>query len=507
MKILSVSQIREADTFTIAHEPVSSVDLMERAAAKCFSWLVQHYGRSKNYKIFCGTGNNGGDGLVIARMLAEKNVSVETFVVRFSESCSDDFLENLQRLSKIRKIKISDIFSAKEIPSIDKNDIIIDAIFGSGLSKPITAGIAHDVIDTINKSKAEVATVDIPSGLFGEDNSENSGTIIEARHTLTFQFPKLSFFYAGNEKYVGNWHVLPIGLHPEFIAKATATNYFVEEGDCRALIKPRQKFSHKGNFGHALLVCGSYGKMGAAMLAARACIKSGAGLVTSHIPQCGYEIMQSSVPEIMCSIDNDEHVISDNLDLKPYNAVGVGSGIGNDEKTRKALKLLIPNSGGPVVFDADAINILAENKTWLAFVPKKSIFTPHPKEFERLAGKSTNESERKRLQMEFSKKYGVYIVLKGAYTCISTPAGDCYFNSTGNPGMATAGSGDVLTGIITGLLVQGYTSFEASILGVYVHGLAGDLAAKRYGYEATTASEIINMLGKAFLKLDGVNNQ
>jgi len=505
MKILSVSQIREADTFTIANEPIPSVELMERAAAKCFNWLVQHYGRSRNYKVFCGTGNNGGDGLVIARMLSEKNVSVETFVVRFSESCSDDFSENLQRLAKVRKVKISDINSAEEIPSIDKNDIIIDAIFGSGLSKPVTAGIAYDVIVAINKSKAEVAAVDIPSGLFGEDNSENTGKIIEARHTLTFQFPKLSFFYAGNEKYVGNWHVLPIGLHPEFIDQATVTNYYVEEADCRALIKPRKKFSHKGSFGHALLVCGSYGKMGAAVLAARACIKSGAGLVTSHIPQCGYEIMQSSVPEIMCSIDNDEHIISDNLDLKPYNTVGVGSGIGNDEKTRKAVKLLIPNSGGPIVFDADAINILAENKTWLAFVPKKSIFTPHPKEFERLAGKSTNESERQRLQMEFSKKYGVYVILKGAFTCISTPAGDCYFNSTGNPGMATAGSGDVLTGIITGLLAQGYTSFEASILGVYVHGLAGDLAAKRYGYEATTATEIINMLGKAFLKLHSVN--
>jgi len=506
MKILTVSQIREADAYTIAHEPVSSLDLMERAAAKCFNWLVQHYGRNKNYKIFCGTGNNGGDGLVIARMLSEKNVNVETFIVRFSESCSADFSENLQRLSKIRKIKISDIRSEKEIPTIGKNDIIVDAIFGSGLSKPVTTGIACEVIDAINKSKAEVVAVDIPSGLLGEDNSGNTGKIIEARHTLTFQFPKLSFFYASNEKFVGDWHVLPIGLHTDFIDQAAVSNYFVEEADCRSLIKPRKKFSHKGNFGNALLVCGSYGKMGAAVLAARACIKSGAGLVTSHIPHCGYEILQSSVPEVMCSIDSDVHIISDNLDLKPYNAVGVGSGIGTDEKTQKALKLLIPDSGSPKVFDADAINILAENKTWLAFVPKKSIFTPHPKEFERLAGKSANESDRQRLQIEFSKKYGVYVILKGAYTCVSTPAGDCYFNSTGNPGMATAGSGDVLTGIITGLLAQGYTSFEASILGVYVHGLAGDLAAKRYGYEATTATEIINMLGKAFLKLRSVSN-
>lgn len=501
MKILTVGQIREADAYTIANEPIASIDLMERAATKCFSRLIQHYGRNKNYKIFCGTGNNGGDGLVIARLLSEKNVPVEIFVVRISEKCSDDFTINHQRLTKIKKIKISDIKVTEEIPDIDKNDIVVDAIFGSGLSKPVTTGIAAEVINAINKSKAAVVAVDIPSGLFGEDNSSNDGKIIEAAQTLTFQFPKLSFFYAGNEKYVGNWQVLPIGLHPEFIKNAGVQNYFVEEDDCRAMIKPRKKFSHKGIFGHALLACGSYGKMGTAVLAARACIKSGAGLVTSHIPKCGYEIMQSSVPEVMCSIDEDKEVISDNIDLKPYNAVGIGPGIGHDEKTQKTLKLLIQNCSCPVVFDADAINILAENRTWLAFVSKNSIFTPHPKEFERLVGKSANESERQNLQIEFSKKYGVYVVLKGAYTCVSTPAGDCYFNSTGNPGMATGGSGDVLTGIITGLLAQGYSSFESCLLGVYVHGLAGDLSAKRYGYEATTAGEIINMLGKAFKKL------
>ncbi len=500
MKILTVGQIREADVYTIAKEPIASVDLMERAATKCFNWLIQHYGRNKNYKIFCGTGNNGGDGLVIARLLSEKNVAVETFVVRISEKCSEDFTINHQRLKKINKIKISDIRTDIEIPGIDKNDIVIDAIFGSGLSKPVSTGIAAEVIRAINKSSATVVAVDIPSGLFGEDNSSNDGKIIQASQTLTFQFPKLSFFYAGSEKYVGNWHVLPIGLHPDFIENTIVRNYFVEKEDVRAMIRPRKKFSHKGNFGHALLVCGSYGKMGAAVLAARACIKSGAGLVTTHIAKCGYEIMQSSAPEIMCSIDNDEHLITDAIDLKPYNAVGLGPGIGNDEKTKKTLKLLIQNCGCPVVFDADAINILAENKTWLAFVPKNSIFTPHPKEFERLAGKSANENERQNLQTDFSKKYGVYVVLKGAYTCISTPAGDCYFNSTGNPGMATAGSGDVLTGIITGLLAQGYTSFESCLLGVYVHGLAGDLSAKCYGYEATTAGEIIKMLGKAFLK-------
>ncbi|HNZ42403.1 MAG TPA: NAD(P)H-hydrate dehydratase [Bacteroidales bacterium] len=501
MKILTAVQVREADAFTIANEPISSVDLMERAAGKCFNWLVQHYGKNRNYKIFCGTGNNGGDGLVIARLLAEKNIPAETFIVRFSDKSSEDFITNHQRLLKIKKIKITDIATTADIPVIAGKDIVVDAILGSGLSKPLTGGIAADVVEAINKSTAEIVAVDIPSGLFGEDNSDNNGKIIQARQTLTFQFPKLSFLFAGNEKYAGNWHVLPIGLHPDFIEKTTVNNYFVEEADCRAIIKPRSRFSHKGMFGHALLVCGSYGKMGAAVLAAHACIKSGAGLVTSHIPKAGYKIMQCSLPEIMCSIDEDKHVISGNIDLDTYNAVGVGPGIGTDDKTQKAMKLLIQNCISPLVFDADAINILAENKTWLSFVPKKSIFTPHPKEFERLAGKSNNEYQRQALQTAFSKKYGVYVALKGAYSCISTPAGDCYFNSTGNPGMATAGSGDVLTGIITGLLAQKYTPFDACILGVYVHGLAGDLSAKRNGYEATTAGEIIKMLGKAFKKL------
>jgi NAD(P)H-hydrate epimerase len=307
--------------------------------------------------------------------------------------------------------------------------------------------------------------------------------------------------FSGNEKYVGKWQVLPIGLHKDFIRDLTVRNFFVEADDCHHMIKPRNNFAHKGNYGHALLVCGSYGKMGAAVLSSRGCIRAGAGLVTTHVPECGYTILQTAVPEIMCEVDSDQKVFSDNIDISTYNAIGVGSGIGKDEKTQKALKLLIQNSGNPMVFDADAINILSENKTWISFVPKNSIFTPHPKEFERLVGKSVNENERQQMQIDFSVKNGVYVVLKGAFTCISTPAGDCYFNSTGNPGMATAGSGDALTGIITGLLAQSYTAFEASILGVYVHGLSGDLAVKQNGYEATTAGDIIGFLGKAFKKL------
>jgi ADP-dependent NAD(P)H-hydrate dehydratase / NAD(P)H-hydrate epimerase len=501
MKIPAVGQIKEADAYTIKHEPIASIDLMERAAGKCFQWIVLNYGRSVTYKIFCGTGNNGGDGLAIARMMAEKNIAVETYVVRFSEKCSEDFNVNYEKLAKFKKVKLADINSTTDFPAIEEKNIIIDAIFGSGLSKPVTEGIAADVIKKINISKARVLAIDIPSGLFVDDNSANIGEIVHAGQTLTFQFPKLSFLFAGNEPFVGKWQVLPIGLHKDFIREVKVNNYFVEAEDCHDILKPRSNFAHKGTYGHALLVCGSYGKMGAAVLSAKSCIRSGAGLVTAHISECGYTIMQTAAPEIMCSMDSDNKVLTNNIDISTYNAIGVGPGIGTNEKTQKALKLLIQNSGNPMVFDADAINILAENKTWLSFVPKHSIFTPHPKEFERLAGKSAHENERQQLQIKFSKKYSIYVVLKGAYTCISTPAGECYFNSTGNPGMATAGSGDVLTGIITGLLAQKYTSFEACVLGVFVHGLAGDIAAKQLGYEALTANDIIGFLGKAFKKL------
>jgi ADP-dependent NAD(P)H-hydrate dehydratase / NAD(P)H-hydrate epimerase len=501
MKIPAVDQIKEADAYTISHEPIASIDLMERAAGKCFQWIVLNYGRSVTYKIFCGTGNNGGDGLAIARMMAEKNIKAETYVVRFSEKCSDDFNINYQKLSKFKKVKLSDITIAKDFPVIEENDIIIDAIFGSGLSKPVTEGIAADVIKQINKSKAKIIAIDIPSGLFVDDNTANSGEIIHALQTLTFQFPKLSFMFAGNEHFVGKWQVLPIGLHKDFIREVKVNNYFVETDDCQHILKPRNNFAHKGTYGYALLVCGSMGKMGAAVLSARSCIRSGAGLVTAIVPKCGLDVMQTSVPEVMCDVNEYEYFINHIENTAKYDAIGVGCGIGTNLQTQNALKFLIQDTSNPIVFDADALNILAENKTWLSFVPKNSIFTPHPKEFERLAGKSVNENERQQLQIEFSKKYGVYLVLKGAFTCISTPAGDCYFNSTGNPGMATAGSGDVLTGIITGLLAQKYTSFEASVLGVFVHGLAGDIAAKQIGYEALTANDITGFLGKAFKKL------
>jgi len=502
MKILPIDKIREADAYTIKNEPVDSIDLMERAAKACYKWMSKNFASTDRIKIFCGLGNNGGDGLAIARLLAKKDFRVEVFVLRYSDQSSEDFDINLENLKYQKKVRINEIKSAKEIPASLDADWIVDAIFGSGLSKPVTGFIA-EAIEFLNNQKAQIAAIDIPSGLFADKSTiDSGGAIIHADITLTFEYAKKAFMYAENLPFVKEWEIMRINLHPDFVNNVVMTDYFVMKADIKRMIKKRHKFDHKGRFGHALLIAGSYGKMGAAVLASEACMRTGAGLLTTHVPAKGYDIVQTAVPEAMCSIDRSETSYSEMPDLDPYNAIGIGPGIGQDKETLTALKMLIQNTGIPILFDADAINILGENKTWLSFIPPSSIFTPHPKEFERLVGKSNNAFERDKLQKEFSVKYKSYVVLKGYSTAISCPDGRCFYNSTGNPGMATGGSGDVLTGIILGLLAQGYTSMEACLAGTYLHGLAGDLASEDLGYEASLASDITGHIGYAYQLLE-----
>ena len=500
MKILTASQIREADEHTLINEPIKSIDLMERASKACVDWIINKFDNKYNFKIFCGLGNNGGDGLVIARLLKAENYNIEVFKINYSDKCTRDFLSNEKRLRKIKEIKFVDVYKNDDLKKIDinPNSIIIDAIFGSGLSKPID-GFVADVVYFVNKSNSIKISIDIPSGLFCEDNSNNNfENILKANITLTFEFPKLSFMFPENSQYIGEFEILPIGLNSEFIANSETMKHFIIKEDVKSILKARNKFSHKGNFGHAFLVAGSIGRIGAAVLASKACLKTGAGLLTTHVPKCGCQILQTILPEAMIDIDENEEIISSFIDISKYSAVGIGPGIGTQKETQNALKLMIQNSCWQMIFDADAINIISENKTWLSFLPKNSIFTPHPKEFERLCGKSINEIDRLEKQLEFSRKYSAFVVLKGAHTSISCPDGNIYFNSTGNPGMATAGSGDVLTGIILSLLVQGYSSKHACILGVYIHGLAGDLAADVIGQESLISTNIIEYLGYAF---------
>jgi len=498
IKIFSPEQIRGADTYTIEHEPVKSIDLMERAAMACVGWIESKFDNSTAFVIVCGKGNNGGDGLAIARLLQEKKYSVHVFVVNHSTNASADFSENLKRLnSKNKLVELTAIDEFKISAEPQTPFVVIDALFGSGLSRPLD-GIAKHVIAYLNQLRVPKIAIDIASGLYADKHNDKEDTVFETDYTLTFQFPKLSFMFAENTKYVGAFKILDIGLHKQYIAETPSTYLFVTDEFTRSLLQKRNAAAHKGNFGHALLLSGSLGRIGAAILASRACLRSGAGMLTTRIPKCGYTSMQTAVPEAMVDVDTENNFIADAVLLDKYNAIGVGPGIGTEKQTQNVLKLLIQNTTAPIVFDADAINILAENKTWLSFLPPNCIFTPHLKEFERLVGKCENSLQRLEKQKEFSLRYTAYVVLKGAHTSISGPDGFVYFNSTGNPGMATAGSGDVLTGIITGLKAQGYNSLYAAILGVYIHGLAGDFAAEEKSEHAMIASDIIENLAQAF---------
>ncbi len=494
MKIFTANLTREADNYTIKNEPISSLNLMERAASRAADKILKIYFDKIHFSVFAGPGNNGGDGLVIARLLAEKGLNVNVYFVKFSDKVSDDFDANFKRLQKIKDVKINILDDINNFPSFRKNEIIIDAIFGSGLTRPLK-GLPEEVVKKINESGNDVVAIDSPSGLFGEDNPSGERTLIRATHTLSFQYPSLSFMFAENDIYVGEFHIIDIGIHKDFIQNTETYYYYTIKEDIK--IKKRKKFSHKGNYGHALLISGSYGKAGANIFAAKSAHRTGIGLLTSVVPVCNYQILQISSPETMLFIDIEEKFISTLPDLSKYNAISIGPGIGFAEKTKLMLKKLIENYHNPIVFDADAVTILSENKDFLQTVPEGSIFTPHPKEFERLVGKCNTNFEEMQKQIEFSKKYKVFIVLKGAHTSISTPEGNVYFNSTGNPGMATGGSGDVLTGIILSFLSQGYSPSEAAIYGVYIHGLAGDFAAENKGQYPLIASDIIDFLSEA----------
>ncbi len=501
MKILDAKQVRLVDAYTLENEPIASIDLMERAARQCVPFIKKLAKGSKHVKVFCGMGKNGGDGLAISRMLASTGINVSVYKLLHAENPSDDFATNERRLQKLRKLDYKMISDLNDFPELTNSDLVIDALFGGGLTRPLD-GVAGRLVQHINSSGAKVVSIDIPSGLFYDDNSQNdSAAIIRANLTLSFQFPKLAFLFAENYKYVGEWQELDIGLHPKAIEDTQTSHFMVGCGLLKGYYKPREPFMHKGHFGHALIIAGSSGKGGAAILAAGGALRAGVGLLTARIPASISTAMHVAIPEAMIEADDDNHIVTSPGRVGHFNAIGIGPGIGSDNQTANAFKLLLQEYRKPIVIDADAINILAENPTWLSFVPAGSILTPHPREFERLAGRQPNSLARLEAAKGLCVKHNVHIVLKGAYTAIVCPDKKVYFNPTGNPGMATAGSGDVLTGIILGWLAQGYTPLQSALAGVYLHGLAGDIAAKRQGQQGLTASDIIFHLGKAARKV------
>jgi ADP-dependent NAD(P)H-hydrate dehydratase / NAD(P)H-hydrate epimerase len=498
--ILNAQQIKNWDQYTIAHEPISSIDLMERAASKCVEWIDQRQWQKRAFKIFCGKGNNGGDGLAIARLLLELNYTVSVYILEFGKAGSEDFQLNLQRSHQLSFSEIHFLQSKDHFPLINTDDILIDALFGSGLNKPLD-GLSVDMVDHINHSKALIISIDLPSGLF-IDRSSVDCKVVEADYTLTFECYKLALLIQENASYIGQVYVLDIGLQEDFLRSQNFSQLLVQRSLAKQLFKPKNAFAHKGNFGHALLIAGSYGKMGAAVLAAKACLHSGVGLLTCHLPKCGYEIMQTSLPEAMVITDDDQNMVAQLPgEIEKYSVVGIGPGIGTASETQNLISFICRRYKKPLVIDADALNCLSFQKDLLQQLPPLSVLTPHPKEFDRLFGVHQNDFERLNAAKEHSLNLNLTIVLKSHHTAIVTPDGMIYFNSTGNAGMAKGGSGDVLTGIITSLIAQNYTSEQAAVLGVYLHGLAGDFAAKTLGEHSMIATDIITFLSQAFSDL------
>jgi NAD(P)H-hydrate epimerase len=496
MKILSSEQIHELDKYTIVHEPVSSIDLMERATSKLveeFKALIQP---DEVVNIFCGTGNNGGDGLAVARLLIEAGYkSIHTFVVRQNPGGSSDFLVNEERLKKLTSV--TDIESETQIPAIEKGSVIIDAIFGSGLTRPADDIVAL-VINAINQSNSIVYAIDLPSGLFCDTANAPTDVIVKSTCTFTFHAPKLGFLFADNGKFIPEFKILDIGLSQEYEQELVVNYEYVDDALIEGIFKKRDKFSHKGNYGHALICAGSFGKIGAAVLSVGAALRSGAGLVSTHIPKCGYDIMQTANPEAMVMVDESETELTGYTDYSKFAAIGVGPGIGKDPKTANFVENLLRTNHRPMVIDADALNIISDMHYLRPLISPGSVLTPHPGEFKRLQGAWKDDMAKIQKQIALSKQSRIVIVLKGANTSISTPDGKVYFNSTGNPGMAKGGSGDVLTGIITALLAQGYSPENAAILGTFIHGRAGDIAAAALGVTGIKAGDIIQFLPEAF---------
>ncbi|SNR39346.1 yjeF C-terminal region, hydroxyethylthiazole kinase-related/yjeF N-terminal region [Maribacter sedimenticola] len=505
MKLFSAKQIYKADQITTKKQGIAGEELMERASLQLFNWMhLRMQGAPVKIHLFCGIGNNGGDGIALARHLLEHGYNIAVYVVNYSEKRSEDFLINLARL-KERKCWPNFMNSDDELPVIGKDDIIVDGIFGIGINRTPDAWVIK-LIQHLNNSQAFILSIDIPSGLFSDQSPKDFDAIIKSNYVLSFQAPKLTFFLPESGPYVEQWEALDIGLDVDYLSSTETAYELIGKNEVLTVYRPREKYAHKGTYGHVLILGGSYGKIGAVCLSSKAALHAGCGLVTAYLPAVGYSILQTSLPEIMVLTDKDEKIITDiTFEIDPT-IIGVGMGMGTDDKTIMAFGSFLKSNEKPLVLDADAINILSKHKDLLKHLPKDTILTPHPKELERLIGKWKNDFDKLNKVKKFSDQHQCVVVIKGANTIV-VQNGKGYVNTTGNPGMATAGSGDVLTGIISGLRAQGYSALNAAVFGVYLHGKAGDIAVEKTGYQSMVATDLISNLGNAYLDLFQIPEQ
>ncbi len=499
MKIFTTSEIRKIEEKTLRSEGISDIELVERAASAAAFEIMSRWRPGKRFVVFAGPGNNGADALAVARILSQQGYnSIEVFLfntptMKLSKACA----HNRDKLAEMENVKFTEVVNEFIFPPLGKNDVVIDGLFGSGLNEPLKGGFTS-LVQNINESQAYIVAIDVPTGLFGEWNTgTDRRNIIRANLTLTFQLKRLSFFFAENAINIGECKVLDIDLSREAISQASTSYCLVEEYEVKNLLRRRPAHCSKYDFGSLLLVAGRYGMLGAAVLAARAAMRSGVGVATVHSPRCGLDVIQSCVPEALFDADKNDIVTTDITMSRRYNAVALGPGLGTNEMTIDAIDRFLKNRNLPCVLDADALNCIAARPMLFESIPQKSILTPNAAEFERLFGKFDTEEERLKKAVDVAKEYRLIIVLKAHHTMVVDNTGKVYINSTGNSGMATAGSGDVLTGIISGLLAQGYSSQLSAIIGVYIHGAAGDLARRIHGSYGMVASDIIDNIGRA----------
>ncbi|MGL5637045.1 MAG: NAD(P)H-hydrate dehydratase [Bacteroidales bacterium] len=501
MKLLRSIDTKQIDKQTIEKQGITTVILIERAATALYNEIINRWSLETPFVIFAGPGNNGADALALSILLIRAGYNVKTFLFCPNKELSEACTHFREQLANEPMADFYEVLAEFKPPVLTTRTVIIDGLFGSGLNKPLTGGFAG-IVKYINSTPSYKLSIDIPSGLFGENNTDNDpNAIIESDLTLCFQQPKIVFFLRDSVKYVKEYKVLNIDLDSEAIQNCDSTFYQISEIEVSAILRERAKFSHKGDYGHGLLVAGKLGMMGAAQLSAKAAYRSGIGLLTIHAPKIANAIIQSSVPEAIYSPDASQTCFSQAPFTETYSNVAVGPGIGTEKETCMALSQLLQRRGKPMVIDADALNIIAQHKNLLNQIPEGSILTPHPKEFDRIMGESTSAYSRLEKAIKLAKQFRLVVVLKGAYTATVIPNGNVFFNTSGNPGMATAGSGDVLTGIILSLLCQGYNPVEAAIAGNYIHGVAGDKAANELTQFCMNASDIINYLPKAFAEL------
>ena len=497
MKIFTAENIRSADQYTIQNEPISSVNLMERAAQSCVDWILSNCKNHTRFAIFCGKGNNGGDGFAIARMLHLKGFDVDVFINTEDLNFSDDAFINFNRLKDISGITVKD-FAETEKYNFEKT-VIIDALFGTGLSRNLD-GIYKNLIENLNTKTNSKISIDIPSGMFSDQLNGQNDIIFKADYTLTFQFWKKTFLHPETGIFAGKVVVLDIQLSQEFIGQTETDKYVIDDDLILKIFHPRQEFAHKGTYGKSVIVGGSYGKNGAAVLATKSALKTGSGLTFVLAPDCGYEVLQTSCPEAMFISGGEKYI--DKIEEQEKAIYGIGPGLGTEKETEDSLLEFLKNHQDPVILDADALNIISKDENRLKLIPKKSIITPHPKEFERLFGKTDSSFERSDLAKTKAKELDVFIVLKDHHTQVISPDGKVFYNVTGNSGLAKGGSGDILTGIITSLLAQKYSAQEAAVLGVWLHGKAANFAAEKYSKESMQPTDVITVIGNVFLDLN-----